>query len=99
METSGLRDEGWLDVNGAPFTSGATITERFRRPNYGRMEIDVTIDDPNVFTKPWKVSFPMSKEPSAQVFEYACQEGNYAMTNILSGARAVEKISEEGTKR
>jgi hypothetical protein len=55
IETIGLRDEGWLDVQGAPFTSGARITEKFRRPSYGRMEIDVTIDDPKAYTKPWTV--------------------------------------------
>ena len=51
VETIGLRDEGWLDVNGAPFTSGAKITERFRRPTYGRMEIDITIDDAKAYTQ------------------------------------------------
>ena len=52
VETAGLKDGGWLDINGSPLTDAAKITERFRRVNYGRMEIDVTIDDPKAYTKP-----------------------------------------------
>ena len=46
VETTNFRDEGWLDVNGAPLTEQGKLTERFRRPTFGTLEIDVTIDDP-----------------------------------------------------
>ena len=55
VETNGLRDDGWLDIIGSPLTDAAKITERFRRVSYGRMEIDVTVDDPKAYTKPWTV--------------------------------------------
>src|SRR5262249_27440836 len=55
VETGGLRDDGWLDINGSPLTAAAKITERFRRVNFGRMEIDITVDDPKAYTKPWTV--------------------------------------------
>ena len=55
VETTGFRDEGWLDVNGAPLTSVGKLIERFRRPTFGRLEIDVTIDDPKAYTRPWTV--------------------------------------------
>jgi len=55
VETTGFRDEGWLDVNGAPLTSAGKLIERFRRPTFGRLEIDVTIDDPKAYTRPWTV--------------------------------------------
>ena len=47
VETVGFRDDVWLDVNGSPLTSAGRMTERFRRPNFGLLQIDVTIDDPN----------------------------------------------------
>jgi hypothetical protein len=47
--------DGWLDQMGSPFTDGLRLTERFRRANFGTMEIDVTIDDPKAYTKPFTV--------------------------------------------
>src|SRR5215467_3468935 len=52
-ETTGLMDDGWLDVRGSPLTSEAKLTERFRRLNFGYLEIKVTIDDPKAYTKPF----------------------------------------------
>ena len=76
VETIGLRDEGWLDVQGAPFTSGAKITEKFRRPKYGRMEIDVTIDDSKAYTKPWTVRINWRLGADEDLIEFICQENN-----------------------
>ena len=59
---------------------------------------EVTIDDPKTYASPWKVAFPMTLEAGYQNFEYACHEGNYAMFDSLSGARAVEKAAEETKK-
>ena len=55
--TNFLGDEraGWLDVNGSPYTDALKMTERFRRPNFGTLEIDITIDDPKAYTKPFTV--------------------------------------------
>ena len=55
VETNGFRDDGWLDIDGTPMTEKAKMTERFRRVSYGRMEIDITVDDPKAYTKPWTV--------------------------------------------
>jgi len=55
VQTNGLRDGIWLDRNGSPLTDAAKLTERFRRVNYGTMEIEVSIDDPKAYTKPWTV--------------------------------------------
>ena len=53
VESSGFNDNVWLDNNGVPATEALRVTERFRRVDFGRMEIDVTIDDPKTYTKPW----------------------------------------------
>jgi hypothetical protein len=74
VETIGLRDDGWLDVNGAPFTSAATITERFRRPAYGRIEIDVTVEDAKAYTRPWTVRVNWRLGADEELIEFICNE-------------------------
>jgi len=76
VQTIGLRDEGWLDVNGAPFTAGAKIAERFRRPTFGRMEIDVTVDDAKAYTRPWTVRINWRLGVDAELIEFVCNENN-----------------------
>jgi hypothetical protein len=57
------------------------------------LQYQVTIDDPGTWERPWTIAFPWKRDTSAtySIFEYACHEGNYALRNILSGARAAEK--------
>ena len=74
VETRGLRDDGWLDVLGSPFTDAARVTERFRRVNYGNLEIDVTVDDPKAYTKPWTVTIKQRLTLDAELIEFICAE-------------------------
>jgi hypothetical protein len=75
VESSGFRDGGWLDVNGAPLTDAAKITERFRRVNYGNMEIEVTVDDPKAYTRPWTaVKMRHRLLPDEELIEFVCGE-------------------------
>jgi hypothetical protein len=74
VETGGLRDDGWLDVLGAPRTDAARITERFRRPSYGRLEVDVTVDDPKAYTRPWTVRVNQRIMPDQELLEFVCLE-------------------------
>ncbi len=67
------------------------ITERFTPLSASILQYEVTINDPKTWIRPWKVSFPLRRDNSYQMFEYACHEGNYAMRNTLSGSRADEK--------
>jgi hypothetical protein len=82
VETVGLRDDGWLDVNGAPFTTGAKITERFRRPTYGRMAIDVTIDDAKAYTRPWTVRINWRLGADEELIEFICNENNLDVKHL-----------------
>jgi hypothetical protein len=66
------------------------LTERFTRVSPDVIQYEFTVDDPTAFTKPWSARIPLNKTPGP-VYEYACHEGNYAMTDILAGARAAEK--------
>lgn len=83
VDTTGLKDDGWLDVAGAPFTSNARITERFRRVNYGRLEIDVTIDDPKAYTKPWTVRVNQRLLPDAELIEFICNENERSSSHFV----------------
>jgi hypothetical protein len=68
------------------------VIERFRRVDDHTIRYEVTVEDPGTFTRPWTAALSLKRDArQAQVLEYACHEGNYAMTNILSGARAADK--------
>jgi len=105
VETTNFNNKGWIATNvasgrikGIEQTEALHVTERFTRVDADTIQYEVRIEDPNVYTEPWKVSFSFTRDPNAQIFEYACHEGNYAMTHILSGARAEEKAAAEAAK-
>ncbi len=74
VETTHFRDGGWLDVNGSPLTDQGRIIERFRRPSFGRMEIDVTIDDPTAYTEPFTVRVNHQVMVDTDLIEFICNE-------------------------
>jgi hypothetical protein len=74
VDTTGVRDGGWLDVNGSPFTDQARITERFRRPTFGRLEIDVTVTDAKAYTRPWTVRVNQRLLAADELIEFICHE-------------------------
>jgi len=74
VETTGFRDLGWLDVEGSPLTSEGKLIERFRRADYGHLEIEVTIDDRKAYTKPWTVTVHQRLLPDTELIEFVCQE-------------------------
>ena len=89
VETTNFNDNS----GGArPFTREARMTERFERVDLDTIRYEVKIDDPNTWTKPWTVAFPLKRDPKYYLFEFACHEGNYlSMTSMLGGARLAEK--------
>jgi hypothetical protein len=74
VETTGFKGDEWLDIIGNPMTEAAKMTERFRRPNYGTLEIDVTIDDPKAYTKPWTVRVNQRLMLDGELIEFICLE-------------------------
>jgi hypothetical protein len=74
VETAGFRDDVWLDINGSPLTSAGKMTERFRRPNFGNLEIEITVDDPKAYTKPWTVTVKQTIILDAEMIEFICAE-------------------------
>jgi hypothetical protein len=74
VETTGYRDGVWLDVQGTPMTSAGKTIERFRRPTFGAMQIDVTIDDPKAYTKPFTVRVSHRLSADSELMEFICQD-------------------------
>ncbi len=74
IQTAGFRDDLWIDMNGAPLTSTGKMTERLRRPNYGTLEVEITVDDPKVYTRPWTVSMKQALELDTELIDEICLE-------------------------
>ncbi len=82
VQTIGLRDDLWLDLKGNPVTSSARLTERLRRPNYGNLEIEFTVDDPKAYTKPWTVTFKEAIVPDAELLDEICLENEKSFQHL-----------------
>jgi len=85
VETTNFRGDeraGWLDVNGSPYTEALKMTERFRRPNFGTLEIDITIDDPKAYTKPFTVRVNQRLMVDSEMIEFICNENERSTHHI-----------------
>jgi hypothetical protein len=74
VQSAGFKDLGWLDVEGSPLTDKAKVIERYRRPDFGHLDIEVTIDDPKAYTKPWTVTVNQRIMADTELIEFVCQE-------------------------
>lgn len=84
VHTIGFRDDLWLDSNGNPLTNTGKVTERISRPNFGTLQIEMTIEDPKAYTKPWTVRL---KEPlvlDSELLDYYCLENEKDATHMGS---------------
>ncbi len=87
VETTNFNDQ--TAFHGA--SSNLRVTERFRRVDAKTLLYRATIEDPSAFTRPWTIEYPF-RSTADPLYEYACHEGNYAITGILGGARKAEEI-------
>jgi hypothetical protein len=83
VETTRFRDGGWLDINGSPLTDAAKMTERFRRPNFGTLEIQVTVDDPKAYTRPWTVTLTQRIMVDTEMIEFICNENEKSSDHFV----------------
>ena len=87
VETIGIKDGTWLDVRGTPLTSAAKITERFRRPTFGKLQIDITVDDPKAYTKPWSIHVDQTFAADTDLLEFVCLENEKDQAHLNGGIR------------
>jgi hypothetical protein len=74
VRTNGFRDGLWLDISGTPLTDAAIVTERYRRPSFGKLEIDLTVDDPKAYTKPWSIRVNQTLAVDTDLMEFYCMD-------------------------
>ena len=83
VETSGFRDGLWLDASGSPLTESAKITERIRRVNFGKLEVEITVDDLKAYTKPWTIKLAQMLAPDTDLLDYYCIENEKDRPHIV----------------
>ena len=83
VETTGFRDDVWLDVDGSPLTNSGKLTERFRRLNFGSLQIDVTVEDPKSYTKPFTVRVNQRLMPDTDLIEFVCAENEKSDAHLV----------------
>ena len=76
VESTGFNGKGWLDTNGHPVTDALHVTEKYRRKDFGHMDVEVTIDDPKAYTKSWTIHENPELQPDTELIEYICEENN-----------------------
>ena len=99
VETRNFAERPGVGMNDIVPTEALKITERFSRTSATTILYSVTIDDPTTWSAPFTIQYPLQRDDRYGMFEYACHEGNYALQNILSGARAGERASTQATAR
>ncbi len=83
VDTIGQNGKTWLDMRGLPATEALRVTERFTRPTVGRILIDVTIDDPKAYSKPWNVRLSWDLQPDIELIESICEENNRDLPHMV----------------
>ncbi len=83
VETIGQNGRTWLDMRGLPATEALHVTERFTRPTIGRVNIDVTIDDPKAYSRPWGVTLNWKLVPDTDLIESICEENNRDVPHMV----------------
>ena len=86
VESFGFNDRTWLDHDGHPHTENLRTTERYRRPAFGRLEIEVTLADPTVYTRPWTVALAAELTADTELIEFVCNENNRSMEHWVGKA-------------
>jgi hypothetical protein len=83
VQTVGFKDDLWLDANGNPFGSTGKLTEKIRRPRYGTLEVEMTIDDPKFYTAPWTVTLRQPLVLDSELLDYYCLENEKSWAHMV----------------
>jgi hypothetical protein len=82
VDSKGFNGKTWLDQAGKPTTEAMHVTERYRRKNFGTLEIQITIDDPKAYTKPWTVTEEVRLVLNTDLLEFICNENNRDLVHL-----------------
>jgi len=93
VESAGFNDKSWLDMVGHPHSEYLRVTERFRRADFGHMQVQVTFDDPETLTKPLTISMAVNYAADSDMLEYVCNENEKDTAHLVASAAAVAQPS------
>jgi hypothetical protein len=91
VQSAGFNDQTWLDFEGHPHSSELRVTERFRRKDFGHMELKTTFEDPKAYTRAWTISMNVDLRPDTELLEYVCNENERDVQHIV--------VTEEDRKK
>jgi hypothetical protein len=83
VQSSGFVENNWLDNGGHPATEALKLTEKFRRPDFGHINLELTIDDPKAYKKPWSVNLLFTASPDTDLIEYVCSENEKDLKHLV----------------
>ena len=83
IDSVGFQDHGWLDFAGYPHTNRLHVTQRLRRLDLGHLQIELTLDDPGAFRKPWTITKVATLAPDEEIQEYICNENNKDVDHLV----------------
>jgi hypothetical protein len=83
VHSIGFRDDLWLDSDGNPLTNAAKVTENIRRPSYGSLEVEITVDDPKAYTAPWTVKLKQPLVLDSELLDYYCLENEKDFVHMV----------------
>jgi hypothetical protein len=87
VDSIGFRDDQWLDVAGSPLTNAGKVTERFRRPSFGQLLIQITVDDPRGYTRAWTVDVELAAVVDTEMLDSQCLENEKDIPHLLAAPR------------
>jgi hypothetical protein len=87
VESAGFNDDSWLDVTGHVHSDRLKVTERLRRRDFGHMDVEITIDDPVIYSRPFTVKVPQRLLPDTDLFEYVCNENEKDLVHLNAQPR------------
>jgi hypothetical protein len=94
IDTIGYNEGFWLDRRGLPHTEAMHTLEKFTRTDSATIKYEVTVNDPGAYTAPWTTTFNLRRESGTELFEYVCQQANYAGELMVGDKTKVDRTSE-----
>jgi len=95
VDTSGYNERTWLDFAGHPHSESLHVTERFRRTDFGHMQLSITFEDPKAYTKPWTISVAVNLVPDTVMLEYVCLENEKDRPRLVGRASDDRSVSKK----
>jgi len=92
VESAGFKDTTWLDMGGHPHTEALHITERFHRLDFGHMDLQVTLNDPKAYARPWTIEATINLVPDTELLEYVCAENEKDAAHLVGRTNEEKKV-------